>query len=549
MRILSCHSNGWAFWVAALCVTLSSFLAGQESKADWPQWRGPTRDGIAPAGPKLLDAWPASGPKQLWKSAYIPSYWLGGCGSVVVAEGKVFVYVNWRHGLDSAEDVRKWFEDLGWVSDMPKDLSSKVEEARQSLKFRTIGGAELDAHIKKFLEPLDPELVKKFGNSIEKRLSKFKEGPPWGTMKEILDRIADKTYGNSTELIQAITGGNVDAGYIPPAKKITDTVVCLDAATGKEVWNKEFPSTNALVFCGASSTPAISGGKCYAAGSQGLYCLSTKDGSVVWQNKLKDLTHSSPMVINGAVVILLNEGLSAYNAENGQLLWQQPGITGGRAELYGGPGSSPIKWTVNKHDYIICTAAGGPFCVEPENGKIVWKASKESSNYECRSTAVLVGDDILAIHARGAAFAYKINPQGAELMWRVVNCGDHGASPVVYQGLMYCFGRSYAADCARCLDLKTGEVKWIGKQGNQDGDWSCSSPIVADGKIISNAGPSHYDAVRTRLFKATADKYEETGKIPQPVCNSSSPAIVEGKLYLRMKDSIACYDLTEAGNR
>lgn len=535
------------FLAGAAAATLWAQEPAKDASKDWPQWRGPTRDGVAPAGPKLLDAWPEGGPKQLWKSAYIPAYWLGGCGSVVVAEGNVFLYVNWRHGLDREEDVRKWFEDLGWTPDLPKDLSNRIDAARQSLQNRSINSADLDAFIKKFLETLDPEWVKKYGPSIEKRLSKHKEGPPWGTMKEILGRIAGKTFGNSTELIQAITGGNVDAGFIPPAKKITDTIVCLDAATGKEVWSKEFPSSNTLVFCGASSTPAISGGKCYAAGSTGLYCLSTKDGSVVWQNKLKTMTHSSPLIINGAVVVLLNEGLSAFNAENGQLLWQQPGISGGSAELYGGPGSSPIKWTVNGRHYILCTAAGGPFCVEPEKGQIVWKASKESSNYECRSTAVLVGDDILAIHARGGVFAYKISPQGAELMWRKINCGDHGASPVVYQGFMYCFGRSYAADCARCLDLKTGEAKWIGKQGNQDGDWSCSSPIVADGKIIANAGPSHYDAVRTRLFKATAEKYEEVGRIPLPVCNSSSPAIVGGKLYLRMKDGIACYDIEDHG--
>ena len=35
---------------------------------DWPQYRGPTRDGIAPVGPKLADNWPKDGPPLLWKS-------------------------------------------------------------------------------------------------------------------------------------------------------------------------------------------------------------------------------------------------------------------------------------------------------------------------------------------------------------------------------------------------------------------------------------------------------------------------------------------------
>ena len=35
--------------------------------ADWPQWRGPHRDGIS-AETGLLDSWPAGGPRLIWKT-------------------------------------------------------------------------------------------------------------------------------------------------------------------------------------------------------------------------------------------------------------------------------------------------------------------------------------------------------------------------------------------------------------------------------------------------------------------------------------------------
>src|SRR4051812_39007829 len=35
--------------------------------ADWPQWRGPHRDGISPDH-SLLQAWPAKGPELVWSS-------------------------------------------------------------------------------------------------------------------------------------------------------------------------------------------------------------------------------------------------------------------------------------------------------------------------------------------------------------------------------------------------------------------------------------------------------------------------------------------------
>ena len=35
--------------------------------ADWPQWRGPHRDGIS-TETGLLDTWPAGGPRLAWKT-------------------------------------------------------------------------------------------------------------------------------------------------------------------------------------------------------------------------------------------------------------------------------------------------------------------------------------------------------------------------------------------------------------------------------------------------------------------------------------------------
>ena len=40
---------------------------------DWPQWRGPGRDGIASAA-GLLTTWPAEGPKKLWEHETGKSY-------------------------------------------------------------------------------------------------------------------------------------------------------------------------------------------------------------------------------------------------------------------------------------------------------------------------------------------------------------------------------------------------------------------------------------------------------------------------------------------
>ncbi len=45
---------------------LSNAEPGDEPKADWPQWRGPNRDGLAPAS-HIATAWTEAGPKQVWR--------------------------------------------------------------------------------------------------------------------------------------------------------------------------------------------------------------------------------------------------------------------------------------------------------------------------------------------------------------------------------------------------------------------------------------------------------------------------------------------------
>lgn len=68
--------------VLALCVVSSSLLA---SPADWPQWRGPGRDGHS-ADTGLIKTWAPEGPKLLWKASGLGI----GYSSLAVLGGKIY---------------------------------------------------------------------------------------------------------------------------------------------------------------------------------------------------------------------------------------------------------------------------------------------------------------------------------------------------------------------------------------------------------------------------------------------------------------------------
>ena len=65
---------------------LTALLFASPLHADeWPQWRGPNRDGVAP-GAKLPAKWPEKAPDPRWKAA------VGlGCSGPAVAAGRVFI--------------------------------------------------------------------------------------------------------------------------------------------------------------------------------------------------------------------------------------------------------------------------------------------------------------------------------------------------------------------------------------------------------------------------------------------------------------------------
>ncbi|MDA9962451.1 PQQ-like beta-propeller repeat protein [Opitutales bacterium] len=70
--------------LSILLLTLSTFALSTFA-ADWPQWRGPNRDGVS-TETGILDEWPEGGPKLLWKATGVGA----GFSSVSVANGRIY---------------------------------------------------------------------------------------------------------------------------------------------------------------------------------------------------------------------------------------------------------------------------------------------------------------------------------------------------------------------------------------------------------------------------------------------------------------------------
>ena len=454
---------------------------------DWPQWRGPNRDGVAAGSAALADSWPADGPKKLWESEekILTQQNNGGFGSVSIVGDRAYLY--------------------------------SYVMAPVALTTRT----------------LKPDVLARY--------AKAKDAPA----KEILDKletIKDKEFPSPEALDKWLADNaipdDVKARLLKeiPAKgtAASDVFYCLDAATGKTVWKKEFPGQK-VHGNGCSSTVCVADGRLYATGGNtNMYCLSAKDGNLVWKSQVPREApswagSSSPLVSDGLAILVAGQ-LTAYRVSDGNMAWTQPTLKG--------LAPSPVLWTHEGKKYVVCGSDKEMACVEIATGRILWSVPGGGS-----STPVVSGDVAVQVtEGPLGTVAYKMTPQKAEKLWNLPP-GDRGTSAVIYKDFVYFIGgwKGYKAWCAGLAD---GKVAWE-QQADEFKNIEINTPILCDGKILLFCGGSTYNLL---MLRASSEKCElmakakvETSK--SPTCNCTNPSIVDGKMFLRLNERVVCYDL------
>jgi outer membrane protein assembly factor BamB len=93
-------------WMTLMVVFSMMCSAGSTMAADWPQWRGPNRDGKS-AETGLLQEWPEGGPELAWKTEGLGA----GFSSVSVKDGRIYTMGD----LDDGQYVFALQEDGGEI--------------------------------------------------------------------------------------------------------------------------------------------------------------------------------------------------------------------------------------------------------------------------------------------------------------------------------------------------------------------------------------------------------------------------------------------------
>lgn len=295
-------------------------------------------------------------------------------------------------------------------------------------------------------------------------------------------RLWEAKVGRGLATVAVSQGRLYTIGHV----KGKDIIWCLDAATGKVTWKHAYPCKFRFAYPGPAATPTVDGDRVFSHSREGdLICLDAAKGTVVWHRNVREDfkvpvqkpdygNASSPLVLGGLVVVEVGapDGLIvAFDKASGKTVWR--GGEGGRFAY-----SSPMGHEWRGKQVVVAFHALGLGVFDAADGQELWRYPWKTYDRCSVATPVLLGDRafISASYGSGAALV-KLGQD--KPLWATKDMMSHHATCVLWEGHLYGFHFDRRKPATlRCLDAKTGAVKWsAGRLGN-------GTVTVADGKLI-----------------------------------------------------------------
>lgn len=419
--------------LAAVTTLAADQRPNTKSAADWPQWRGPRRDGISP-DTGLLNSWPKEGPPLVWKAGGLGR----GFSSLAIADGRIITMGDLADGqyvlaLSQADGKPVWKTRIGDVWEPQGYAGPRCTP--------TIDGPRI-----------------------------YALGP----------------HGD---------------------------LVCLEAASGKELWHRKLAADfggRMHSGWGFSESPLVDGDRliCTPGGAEAaIVALDKKSGSEIWRAAVPALgdkggdgaAYASIVIGNGGgrkqYIQLMGRGVVSVDAENGKFLWGYNRVANPTAN---------IPTPVVMGDYVFC-----------------------SSGYQTGAALLKLSPDGDGVRAEEVYFLDAKTFQ------------NHHGGMIVLGDYLYT-GHGHNAGAPTCLAWKTGDVAWRHNRGPGTGS---AAVAYADGNLYFR-----FENGVMALIGATPEGYQEKGSFQIPDVGNPSwshPVVIGGRLYLREQDALLVYDVKQ----
>ncbi len=407
-------------WAALAIVGFGILLTCSAASADWPQWRGPNRDGKSTeAG--LMKIWPEGGPTLLWKSPDL-GY---GYSTVSVSDG--VIYTSGIIGEDLAvtalnmDGTVKWQKAVtrGWA-DRRRRPGARVTPTVDEDRLYVLSGhavlVALDARSGEKLWTVD--LVQELGARV----------PQWGAAESPLvdGDVLICTPGGATGMVglKKTTGEVLWTGEpldtsMPYASPIAvefagarqyihlvqSGMVGVEGGSGRLLWRYRRAAPPNRPAC---STPLHEEGRAFAASGYnvggGQVKLTVVDGEVtapeVWDTKDMVNQHGGMVLVDGHIYGNHEGGWSCLDFHTGEQRWYARGIGKGSVAYADG-----MLYCFAEKDGAVGLVKADPAAFEM-TGSFVLPSEAEGPRW---AHPVVCGGRLYLRHA-GTLYAYDLKP-------------------------------------------------------------------------------------------------------------------------------------------
>ena len=329
-------------------------------------------------------------------------------------------------------------------------------------------------------------------------------------------------------------------------------VLCINAADGKQIWRRSYPGVKHHLHANssfASSTPACDANQIYVAWSDPEFTrlmALDHDGNEKWTINLGPWVSqhgfgSSPMLYQDLIVVNCSQEDSkgtdprlpkesfivAVERDSGKIRWRR------ERKIESASYSVPCvrKNEKGQDELLCCTQAEGIFALDPKTGNENWSLPT-AFTMRTVSSPLPLGGLIFGSTGKGAGGHYVVAMRpGAEpkVEYEIRRDAPYVPTPVAKGELLFLFEDRLGH--VTCINIADGKIVWTKPRVASA---FFGSPVRAGDKLfcVDNQG--------TVICLAAEPQFKELGRTPLGEECRSTPAIANGRMYVRTISHLQC---------